>query len=247
MTMSLSVAGKMQNTALGYLTVITPSQTRDIKSNCTHFSFNHSICEHPTDSDSVLETCHECRQIRSIDITTGEGRSIYSDGKVSTTCLGPPGSLLRVDNTGQLLCLKFKNQSQNLEVVHSTKTGITDVRQMCYVEQHNAVVFVCPSPPGVTAVSLTDGEPLWEFTQKTIEGKKIKPTGLCHDVNGQIYVTDRNNKRLLLLNAKEGKVRQVLQLVDGKSDMWAVRWSSTKPQLTVIHAGGDVIRLYNLL
>ena len=223
-----------------------PSLTRDIESPCKHFSFNHSICEHPVDTNSVLETCHECRQIRSYDIKTGEARGIYSDGKVSTTCLGPPGSLLRVDNTGRLLRLNWDDERQNLKVVHSVQTNITDARQICYIEQHDAVVFVCPSSFRVTTVNLTNGTPMWELTQQQVCGKNIKPTGLCYNVNGHIYVTDRDNKRLLVLNAEKGELLQVVQLAEGKSDIWAVCWTSTQPELTVIHGGGCCIRLYSL-
>ena len=50
------------------------------------------------DPDVIIETCDECRKIRSYNMNTGKSADIYT----GAICTGPAGSILGADDKGHI-------------------------------------------------------------------------------------------------------------------------------------------------
>lgn len=100
--------------------------------------------------------------------------------------------------------------------------------------------FLCkykhiPSIAGsVQAIRLSDGSVVWKIGGE-VEGRMIKPYGICYDSDGRIYVADGGNKRLLVFDCLTGELLQVLLDNDRTGDIFDVCWTSSQPQLIVRH------------
>ena len=56
------------------------SLIKQIKCQCQHdHVLTTCICEHPLDLDVIIETCDDCRKIRSYKMNTGEIGNIYTE------------------------------------------------------------------------------------------------------------------------------------------------------------------------
>ena len=79
-------------------------------------------------------------------MNTGECKYIYTRAYIRAICTGPAGFILGVDNQGHIMQLRWKKNSDELELVHSIETNITNINYMCYVEHNDAVVLSCWYP-----------------------------------------------------------------------------------------------------
>ena len=150
---------------------------KEIKCECDHGNyFTSCICEQPVDPDGFIETCPECSKIRSYNKGTGHSKDIFTEAAI---CTGPSGSILGVDDKGCILQFKWKDDSEDLTLLHSLETHIEDARYMCFVEDFDSVVFSCDYPDRICDIALSDGSTQWEFNQK-VKGKIVEPHGLCH-------------------------------------------------------------------
>ena len=72
----------------------------------------------------------------------------------------------------------------------------------------------------------------------SVDGLIIKPESMTSDLEGNAYVDDLRNNRILKINSLTGDVLSIL-LFDGKenekTDLYkiSIRWSNTEPNLTV--------------
>ena len=120
---------------------------REIKCQCAHNNwYIGCIFEHPVDPGVIIETCYECSKIRSYNMSTGESSDINTGTAVRAICTSPASSILGADVIGHILQFKWKDGGEELELVHSVETNITNIRCMCYVEQNDAVVLSCRYP-----------------------------------------------------------------------------------------------------
>ena len=113
---------------------------------------------------------------------------------------------------------------------------------MCYVEHNDAVVLTCWFPRRACAVKLSDSSPLWEFNQQ-INGRYIKPCGLCHDTDGRIYMVDYPCG-VISLDSRTGELLQ--HLIKDVKYCRDIFWTNTRPQLTVLHGVGQEISTFNI-
>ncbi len=74
--------------------------------------------------------------------------------------------------------------------------------------------------------------------QGMVEGKALKPRGICCDNNGHFFLSDAFNRRLLILEVMTGKVLQV-SLEKEYGVLFDVCWSNTQPHLVVKHGNGS--------
>ena len=218
------------------------SLIKEIKCRCQHqrLLMGH-ICQHPVDPDVIIETCHECSKIRSYNMKTDQSADIYT-GAVRAICTGPAGSILGVDTEGLVVQFRWKDGSEEWELVHSVETNIKYVHYMCYVEHNNAVALSCWSPDRVCAVNLSDGSTLWEFNYQINEN--IHLLGLCHDTDRRIYMTVIEANGIIILDSRNGELLQhLIKDVKKCSDIY---WTNTQPQLTVLHDFGMEISTFNV-
>ena len=208
----------------------TGSCIKKIKCQCQHDKlFTSCICEHPVDPDVIIETCPKCSKIRSYNMSTGESADIYIEADIRAICAGPAGSLLGTDVKGHIIQFRWRDDGEELELVHSVKINMTDVQYICYIEQSNAVVLSCGYPGQICAVKLSDGSTLWEFNQQ-INGKDFDPYRLCHDTNGRIYVPVWESG-VITIDSRNGELLQ--HLIKDVKYCHDICWTSSEPQLTL--------------
>ena len=216
----------------------TGNKTAQFKPECCHIFC--PIIEHPVDPNFALEVCRWCEVIRSYNINTTETKTVCAGYKPWTICRGPEGSVFVIDKTGALLQLEWRPEKEELELVHRIQTSEEPGLGICYMEQSNILVMV--SDQNIKAINPETGSVVSEFTQD-VEGKKLDLRGVSYDLNGRIYVADGHNERLVVLN---GETREVIQ-VSLKDEGWVfdVCWTSSPPQLTVLH--GFYCSTYNVI
>ena len=93
----------------------------------------------------------------------------------------------------------------------------------------------------IQAVRLSYGTVVWDIAGE-VAGKEIKPYGVCNDSDGNIYVADSNNERILMLDSKTGELLQVLMQEEKTGDIFDVCWTESQPQLTVRHGDPKSIK-----
>ena len=84
------------------------------------------------------------------------------------------------------------------------------------------------------AVRLSNGETEWEVAG-LVEGKEMKPYGICSDTEGRIFVADGQNSRVVVLDNQNGECIQSLLMGERMGDVFDVCWTDTQPQLIVRH------------
>ena len=82
---------------------------------------------------------------------------------------------------------------------------------------------------------------MWEVVGE-VAGKEIKPYGVCSDNDGNVFVADGNNERVLVLDSKTGQLLQVLLQEEKTGDIFDVCWTENQPQLTIRHGEPKAIK-----
>ncbi len=142
-----------------------------------------------------------------------------SDGAVSVAyqskwhypghiCLGEPGVMyvhhcLNVNDRPvlQMDCSK-------IPFVHTRtiQSGMENIYDVCYTNKPQKMLLFSNWPTNnIQAVDSITGAPLWQV-QGEVAGVVCRPSGMACLTNGRIIVADAHNKRLLVLNAENGKV-----------------------------------------
>ena len=137
---------------------------------------------------------------------------------------------------------RWKDEDEELELVHSTEPNITVLQYMCHVEQNDAVLLSCWSPDQVCAVNLSDGTTLWELNQQ-INREDIVTCGLCHDTDGRIYMPVEE-AGVITIEGRTGKLLQ--HLIKDVEFCYDIIWINSQPQPTVFHAVGQEISTFNI-
>ena len=89
----------------------------------------------------------------------------------------------------------------------------------------------------IIAVKLGSATIVWRLSG-LVDGRVIKPESMTSDSEGNAYVDDLQNNRILKINSLNGEVLSIL-LFDGKENektdinIISIRWSNTEPNLTV--------------
>ncbi len=203
----------------------------------------------------LATSCLGCNTVKVVDTRTHEVVSVYSGGdtgcELYAMCSAGEGSLLIYDwKSKSVIQLKFNEQRKVLEEVRPRihVPGYT-VYNMCYMP-HADLLILSRGGTVVEAVKMHGGAgqpPVWQLKGEVL-GKKITPQGVSCDSEGQVYVTDRTNRRVLLLNGYIGEVIQQLLQDDGLGEVDRVCCLSNPHQLLVSHGSSyrpDNLSLYN--
>ena len=65
-------------------------------------------------------------------------------------------------------------------------------------------------------------------------GRVIKPDALTTDIEGNVYIGDGANNRILKINSLTENVMNILRLEKNKRAILCLLWSDTKPNLTLL-------------
>ena len=207
-----------------------------IPSACNHAS--PCIVAHPGDPGFVLEGCRDCRVIRNYNIRTGE-RCVMNTGlRPKRMCHGPSGSILVENFLSPKMTVLTLTWIKEQELL-ADETSMMDklVRQWCYAESFDVLVTMNCNEE-IKAVKLENNNPIWKLSG-------AEPDSLTTDAEGNIYVGDGANSKILKINGLTGDVISVFLLEDENTErIHSLFWSGTEPNLTLICE--DRISTYNV-
>ena len=61
-------------------------------------------------------------------MSTSHSKDIYTEAAIRAICTGSSGSILGVDDKGCILQFKWKDDSEDLTLLHSVETHLEDVQ-----------------------------------------------------------------------------------------------------------------------
>ena len=151
-------------------------------------------------------------------------------------CSGPGQSLIGVTPMGfyRALQLQWNKDKEELSIVKYVPTQLEDLRELCYIEKYDLLVSTFMDPGTIQAVGLRGRSRVWT---NNAGNESIQPEGLCCNPKGNTFLCDIKKECLLCLHGKTGELLQVL-LQNEIGKIYNVCWSSTAPELTVLHADG---------
>ena len=215
-----------------------------IPSACSHSLV--CITAHLSDTRFVLEGCMICEVICKYNIDTRERSIVHTKLIPSQMCHGPVGCILVRDGYFSNLnptVLKFKWEKERL--LHGDKEYTMDgkILELCYVESFNIFVIMNYDNE-IKAEKLGNNNPIWKLSG-TVGGELLKPDALTSDAQGNVYVGDGANNRILKINSLTGDIVNILLLEkENTMPIHSLFWSDTQPNLTLIR--GDRISTYIL-
>ena len=214
-----------------------------IPSACNHAS--PCIITHPSDPCFVLEGCLDCRVIRNYNIHTGERCVVHKGLRPIRMCHGPSGSILVEDFLSlRMKVLKLTWVKEQELLVDETYKKDELIRKWCYAERFDMLVIMSHEDNGIKAVKLENGNPIWKLSG-VVGGQMFDPDAITSNTEGNVYVSDGANNRILKINGFTGDVVSVFLLEkENKMPIRSLFWSDTKPNLTLIH--GHKISTYNI-
>ena len=226
----------------------------EIPSMCEHRQKEGFVVnKHPGHQDYVLETCLRCEEIRANNIDTAKSFPVCQ-GKFIRMCDGPDGSLLIGDRCYKLFKLEWDAEQRETQLNYIRQfhkdPGKTFLR-FCYVECHDILLCTLETKEKGTydeiiATKLESGSTVWRLFGP-VDGCLIKPVCITCDTDGNAYVSDRRNNRIMKINALTGEVLSILLMEEGSRDIiWSMRWSNTEPNFTCHLKGINGISTYSV-
>ena len=240
-----------------------------IPSACNHAS--PCIIAHPSDPSFVLEGCLDCRVIRNYNIHTGERCIVHTGWRASRMCHGPAGSILvlshfpgfvilgvqlirnayylyhgenKLSNPShtKLSILKFDKEQQQLENDNSLElVKFEKLLHMCYYVDRLDMLLVISEDKEIEAIKFGSESPIWKLSE--VGGHVFEPDALTSDSEGNVYVGDGANNRILKINGLTGDIVSILLLEkENTMPIDSLFWSDIEPNLTLIR--GDRISTY---
>ena len=161
-------------------------------------------------------SCMYCKHIKLVDLESMEVTTAFDDrqtkGKMCKRWhklfVKSYDSFLELDSSST----KFTKMRQ----METGKDGITDPDDFCYIPSpHNMIVAVKVSPLGGSAIHVASlDEPyqtVWQYCNKKENGMIITPSGVLYSSrHDALFMADRKNKTVWVLNPSTGKVLQSL-------------------------------------
>ena len=191
----------------------------------------------------MIEACSSCGVIQRYDIQTSESKITYKKCKPLCICKGPRSSLFVLAQEGDLLQLGRKQNESEMKLIRRIDTKEKLINHMCYIE--NSHLLVLTTDKQIQAINPENGLVIWKFTQD-VDKKKLNPNGLCFSPNGQIFVADGWNERLIVLNGETGELIQVMLKDEETGWIYDVFWIRHPPQLILLHENHRTISVYNV-
>ena len=216
---------------------LTGDLVNEFPSMCNH-SCNH-VSKYPQDQDYVFESCSTCQEIYVHNINSGESFSVHKGAKIVRMCDGPAGSLLVLKQSGELHRLDWDKTQDGAQLVFvqdiPPRPGKSLLR-LCYVECHDICMYTYKDKEEdkgyeVIAVRLGSETIVWRLSC-LVDGCVIKPESIACDPEGNAYVSDRGNNRILKINSSTGVTLSIIVLKE-KAMIWSMRWSNMEPNLTL--------------
>ena len=154
-----------------------------------------------------------------------------------------PGSRGFVEGEAEVSKLNWVKEHQRLQLDFTLgfKSGVIT---MGYVKPHNLLMVVNKNNE-IQALRLgAERSVIWRLSGM-VDGLPFKPHSITSDNDGNAYISDGRNRRILKMNSSTGNVKSILLLEeDHMEQTFYLRYSHTEPNLTLI--SGERIVTYNI-
>ena len=234
---------------------LTGDLINKIPSMCDHTGVH--VRRYPKNQEYVFESCSTCEEIYAHNINTRENSSVHKGSKIHRMCDGPGGSLLVMNTDSELHRLRWDKAQRKAQIAfvqNIPRPGKRPLR-LCYVECHD--ILMCTMKDWeedqgyeIIAVKLGSETFVWSggcLVQLTVsslrsntimwrlygpvDGHVIKPESITCDSDGNGYISDQGNNRILKVNSLTGEILGILLLEE--KEIWSMRWSNREPNLTL--------------
>ena len=224
---------------------LTGEIVNQIPSMCNH----HGVLmkKYPQNQDYAFESCSTCEQVYAHNINTGESLSVHKGSKIMRMCAGPAGSLLVLKQGGGLFKLEWdKTQAQLVFVQDILNMSGKSLPRLCYVERHDILLYTTKDLEEykgyeIIAERLGSESIAWRLSGP-VDGHIIKLVAITCDSDGNAYISDQGNNRILKINSLTGEILGILLLEE--KEVWSMRWSNREPNLTLWDHISDQISTY---
>ena len=161
-------------------------------------------------------SCMYCKHIKLVDLENMEVTTAFDDGQTKgKMCKG--WHKLFVESYDRFLELDSSSTTfTKMRQMEPGKDGITDPDDFCYIPRpHNMIVAVKVSPLSGSEIHATSLEEpyqtLWHLSNKKENGMIITPSGVLYSSrHDALFMADRKNKTVWVLNPSTGEVLQSL-------------------------------------
>ena len=216
-------------------------------STCNH---NAYLNKHPRHADYVLESCPTCKHIQVYNMNTAE-RFPVCRGTFPRICSGPTGFVLILDRERQLFKLEWDTEQRETQLHYIRQVRDVPNKKLirfCYVECHDILLLTFEKETDdqdneMIAVKLESENIIWRLFGP-VEDLIIKPECITCDPEGNAYVSDRGNNRILKIDSLTGNVLSILLIAEEGNEIYSMRWSKTEPNLTYKFEGIESIDTY---
>ncbi len=160
-----------------------------------------------------------------------------SEIEPSVMCPGPDNTILAINQEirGKEV-LMYDVTSREFTLKDRILLDVNDAENIHYMEtaRHGGIVIVS-TYYSISAHSTGSGALVWKIKNTKIDGKVLKPHGMCSNPNkGTLYVSDWNKKRLIAIDSNTGEVIQCIQLpVMGQ--IYNIAWCHVQNHIAILH------------
>ena len=139
---------------------------------------------------------------------------------------------------GRLHKLEWNKTQEETQLVYAQNILIGNGKQLCklhYVECHDIFIYIVKDVKEdyeIIAVKLGTEKIVWRLSGQ-VDGHIIKPLSMTCDSEGNAYVSDQGNNRILKINSLTGEVLSILLFEEEETKIYSMRWSNREPNLTL--------------
>ena len=182
------------------------------------------FCEHdnikllPTVIDRqeyLLIACLYCKKIRLWNIVNSKTTTAFCnpDYFPGYMCQGDSGQIYAVHSVkGYIPILQLDCPGPEFNLCKTIQTRMEALYAICYMQKHRLIAVSDNTPGIVRAICCQRKTVVWELTGK-VEDIDCRPHGMVYSPpHDALLVADGANCRILVLNPKDGSVRQVVPL-----------------------------------
>ena len=133
---------------------------------------------------------------------------------------------------------------KNNETLNTKMDGVNDLTMLSY-DEIKLIILVDQSTNTIRAINYETGAIVWKIVKERIDGKIIRPHGVCHDDVGHLFVADYTNKRVLVVSP-DGKIKQ--KLLDLPGSTRYIAFDVKQQKLIVQYEKGNerVLNIYDI-
>ncbi len=221
---------------------------------CEHNCSKHLLHLRIGNTFYIAWSCWRCQSITLYSMTDSDPITAYCDSgddqdKPYTMCHGPENTILASNwRPGSKEVLMYDTTSSNFTLKDRIHVDVDQARHIHYMEtaQHGEILIVSTyeimfhKQNVISAHSVLHKALLWQLEGKEIEGKLFMPGGMCSDPEtGALYVGDRGNERLIVMEPNTGEVIQSIQM-PGVGFIGNIAWCSVQPHIVIHQIRGDM-------